>query len=141
MNLAADASAKLHLEWQETPALSKRIDWDSEVVSQQRRCEPRPPSMSGPLAHDGMPAMIAEIRSALEEGGIEDDAVNAVAEMFRQPSPERDDAISIPDDVGEESGEGELDADEAAIELLNPNVPWDCRTSHFRRRQIQVWEV
>ena len=65
-----------------------------------------------------MPAIVDEVRSAFDL--VEDDAVEASAELFRQSSSESEDASSIADDICEESNEEELKADDVAIEPLPP---------------------
>ena len=85
---------------------------------QQRRCEPRPSPLNGPRAHDGVPGIVDEVRSACDL--VEDDAVEASAELFRQCSSKSEDASSIADDICEESHEEELKADDVAIEALPP---------------------
>ena len=102
---------------QKTPAPGEGLDWDSVVVPQQRRRQPRPSPLNGPRAHHGVPAIVDEVRSAF--GLVEDDAVEANAELFRQSSSESEDASSIADDICE-SNEEELKADDVAIEPLLP---------------------
>ena len=118
VNFGADDTAKPHHEPPETSAPGEGLDWDSVVVPQQRRREPRPSPLNGPRAQNGVPAMVDEVRSAF--GLVEDDALEASAELFRQSSSESEDASSIADDIFEESNEEELMADDVAIEPLLP---------------------
>ena len=77
-----------------------------------------PRTSSKPSAHDGVPAIVDEVRSAF--GLVEDHAVEASAGLFRQSSSESEDASSNADDICEESNEEELKAGDVASEPLPP---------------------
>ena len=66
----------------------------------------------------GVQAIVDEVWSAFDL--VEDDAVEASTELFRQSSSESEDASSIADDMYEESNEEEHKADDVAIEALPP---------------------
>ena len=117
VNLGADDTAKPHHEPPETSAPGEGLDWTAWWHRNSNAAN-LVQALNGPCAHDGVPAIVDEVRSAFDL--VEDDAVEDSAELFRQSSSESEDASSIADDICEESNEEELKADDVAIEPLPP---------------------
>ena len=95
--------------------------------------KPRLNPLNGLRAHDGVPAIVDEVRSAWSR-----------AELFRQSSSESEDASSIADDICEESNEEELKADDVAIKALPPEPALELTHTTFVAvvlRVVQPCEV